>query len=711
MRCMPEFERQRNGIQNSHLLGSEGYNPVTTQPLGAKSPILNQEGPLGNQAAQRFAKTCPLALTSPTLCLFGGVCHTCPVRIQPKLTLSKPDDRYEREADGVAEQVMRMGDPDIGGGGTVREEIRDVHVQRSCVECDEELQRQPIEEEEEEEELQAKQTPGQTPEVTQEMLTRIDKIRGGGQPLPDEVRAFFEPRFGYDFGGVRVHSDEDSAKLAHAVNARAFTLGRDIVFGAGEYQPVTEVGQSLLAHELVHVIQQEPPLEDRNLVQRQQRRRQQGRQFAVRPVNGGIRGCDAYGCGDFGASRGNRTHQGVDLVSPVGDRVNAPCDGTIVRHSRPYANDNRYDGVLLRCQTGHDVYIWYIDVTAGVSANVRAGDQLGTTQALSLRYPPRRGGAITNHIHLQVRDGGNIVDPTNLLPPAGQYPQALPKAVEERTYVVQKGESVKDIADKFGISIEALVVTNTSMLRTWSTPSGKRIKGFNAGDTIVIPAADVALKVEREEGSGLLEFLEQIAKSLAVPLAAAWSSLSALIGGEEEEAVGEEEDKAWTACTMPGPVKGGADKKTKMDASFVAKLDNICGRMKAQGYETKIFWGYRTEAEQVHIATAGRSFEEFKTFMNKEVQKGHITAEKAQDFIDFYDPNKGKHAMRGDPGKVTWTLRSRHRTGKAADVVHPTLLWNPPEGEAYWEALKKAAEAEGLRIGPPASDKAHVQVK
>ncbi len=198
-----------------------------------------------------------------------------------------------------------------------------------------------------------------------------------------------------------------------------------------------------------------------------------------------------------------------------------------------------------------------------------------------------------------------------------------------------------------------------------------------------------------------------MAKGVALPLERAWSLLSGWVS--EEEAVSEEAT-AWTPCVMPGPVEGGPEKKSNMDASFVDKLNNICGRMKAQGYDTKIFWGYRTEAEQVHIATAGRSFVEFKTFMDSEVEEGHITEESAQVYIDYYDPNKGNHAMRQDEDKATWTLKSVHRIGKAADVVHPTALWNPPEGEAYWDALEAAAEGEGLRIGPPASDRAHVQV-
>jgi hypothetical protein len=70
------------------------------------------------------------------------------------------------------------------------------------------------------------------------------------------VRAFFEPRFGHDFSGVRVHTDTRAAQTASAFNARAFTLGRDIVFGPREYAPETTAGQRLLAHELTHVVQQ-----------------------------------------------------------------------------------------------------------------------------------------------------------------------------------------------------------------------------------------------------------------------------------------------------------------------------------------------------------------------------------------------------------------------------------------------------------------------
>lgn len=81
-------------------------------------------------------------------------------------------------------------------------------------------------------------------------------LRSPGQPLDAATRAFFEPRFGHDFSRVRVHTDAKAAESARAVNALAYTVGRDVVFGTGQYMPKTVAGHSLLAHELTHVVQQ-----------------------------------------------------------------------------------------------------------------------------------------------------------------------------------------------------------------------------------------------------------------------------------------------------------------------------------------------------------------------------------------------------------------------------------------------------------------------
>jgi len=86
--------------------------------------------------------------------------------------------------------------------------------------------------------------------------TVYDVLRSPGQPLDRETRQFMEPRFGHDFSRVRVHTDTRAAASARAVAARAYTVGQDVVFGAGQYAPHTGAGQRLLMHELAHTMQQ-----------------------------------------------------------------------------------------------------------------------------------------------------------------------------------------------------------------------------------------------------------------------------------------------------------------------------------------------------------------------------------------------------------------------------------------------------------------------
>lgn len=83
-----------------------------------------------------------------------------------------------------------------------------------------------------------------------------DVLRSPGQPLDAETRAFFEPRFGHDFSHVKVHTDARAAESARAVDALAYTVGRDVVFGEGQYRPGSPQGRHVLAHELTHVVQQ-----------------------------------------------------------------------------------------------------------------------------------------------------------------------------------------------------------------------------------------------------------------------------------------------------------------------------------------------------------------------------------------------------------------------------------------------------------------------
>lgn len=94
-------------------------------------------------------------------------------------------------------------------------------------------------------------------EVKDGIYTRLNRSRGGGQPLREVDRSFMGKKFGVNFSEVRVHTDGNAVQMSRELNAEAFTQGRDIYFGAGRYSPGTSLGKKLLAHELTHVLQQD----------------------------------------------------------------------------------------------------------------------------------------------------------------------------------------------------------------------------------------------------------------------------------------------------------------------------------------------------------------------------------------------------------------------------------------------------------------------
>ncbi len=204
--------------------------------------------------------------------------------VQPKLKISQPNNKYEQEADRVADMVMRMPDPKIQREMSEKEDEDEETVQTKSIgntisssvqrrtdneEDDEEqvqlktlnsintIQRQEVGEEDEEETIQTKEVTGQTPAVNSEIQSQIESARqSGGKPLSRETRAFMEPRFGQDFSQVRIHTDRQADSAAKNLQARAFTFGSHVVFGKGEFDPYTVSGRQLLAHELTHSIQQ-----------------------------------------------------------------------------------------------------------------------------------------------------------------------------------------------------------------------------------------------------------------------------------------------------------------------------------------------------------------------------------------------------------------------------------------------------------------------
>lgn len=171
--------------------------------------------------------------------------------IQPRLTIGPVDDPAEREAERVAEQVMRMPVHTLQRSPISIQRCgkcaKAASIAEMCPSCAAKA-RSSV--------LQREAASGAVPEVTPEVEASIGAMRGGGQPLDAATRAFMEPRFGHDFGSVRIHTDTRAARTAAAVGALAFTVGSDIAFAAGQYQPGTDAGKRLIAHELTHVVQQ-----------------------------------------------------------------------------------------------------------------------------------------------------------------------------------------------------------------------------------------------------------------------------------------------------------------------------------------------------------------------------------------------------------------------------------------------------------------------
>src|SRR5262245_29314037 len=174
--------------------------------------------------------------------------------LQAKLTVSRPDDVYEQEADRAADEVMRIPEPTHdrapldGSGAPPR-------IQRLCAECEEEMQRKAAVEDEEPR-VQAKREGAGLEDGAAAISRYVDSLSGRGEPLAPSTRAFMEPRFGVDFSAVRIHADAQAGAAARSINARAFTVGPNVAFATGEYDPRSERGRNLIAHELVHVLQQ-----------------------------------------------------------------------------------------------------------------------------------------------------------------------------------------------------------------------------------------------------------------------------------------------------------------------------------------------------------------------------------------------------------------------------------------------------------------------
>jgi hypothetical protein len=161
--------------------------------------------------------------------------------IQAKLSVSPRDDPHEKQADQVADQVMRMPEPQLS-------RVCDSDGSRARFQTDHLGQGR--------DRLQAKHAGATGLRVIAAPGAVHQALNTSGQPLGSDTRRFFEPRLGVDLDNVRIHTDRDAANAARSISARAFTAGPNVVFAQGQYQPDNESGRRLIGHELTHVLQQ-----------------------------------------------------------------------------------------------------------------------------------------------------------------------------------------------------------------------------------------------------------------------------------------------------------------------------------------------------------------------------------------------------------------------------------------------------------------------
>ncbi len=205
------------------------------------------------------------------------------VAVQTKLTIGQPGDKYEKEADRMADAVVNSSSkPDIQNKeissiqreslatpqedeklGTVEQRMEEdklvqekSEIQKMGGEEEEEGMVSKMEGEEEEEETLQTKSNGSTTTVSSGLNQQIKSKSGKGRSLPKNTRAEMEASFGRDFSEVSIHTGHDAVKMNKQLGAQAFTHGKDIYFNSGKYNPDSSEGKHLLAHELTHTIQQ-----------------------------------------------------------------------------------------------------------------------------------------------------------------------------------------------------------------------------------------------------------------------------------------------------------------------------------------------------------------------------------------------------------------------------------------------------------------------
>jgi len=238
---------------------------ATAKPSHPKDAAQGHQTP-APKARQVSTLSTGLPLIHPKAgCACGGGCPRCQAKntTQTKLKISDPGDQYEREADQIAQQVLHS---DPGKSPQNSQESPLLHSEKLPPEGIQTAYRQAMKEEEDED-IQLKQREINSATVSTNLAASV--TAQSGRPLSAAERAYFEPRFGQNFSSVRIHDESRAHAAAKAIHARAFTLGNHIAFGVSEYRPESFDSRLLLAHELVHTLQQRSGIQPQ-LIQRRQ---------------------------------------------------------------------------------------------------------------------------------------------------------------------------------------------------------------------------------------------------------------------------------------------------------------------------------------------------------------------------------------------------------------------------------------------------------
>jgi Domain of unknown function (DUF4157) len=190
---------------------------------------------------------------------------------QAKLQVNEPGDKFEQEADAVANNVANTSQQNAGG--IQRKEISGIQRLSTSKEAeltstdeermrmDKDIQRMEMPKEEEDEKkpgaaMQRKPEGGGQHSTSPQLSSSIEQSAGKGRSMSGKTLSNMQSSFGEDFSNVNIHTDQDAAAMNQELGAQAFTHGRDIYFNAGKYNPENTEGKKLLAHELTHVVQQ-----------------------------------------------------------------------------------------------------------------------------------------------------------------------------------------------------------------------------------------------------------------------------------------------------------------------------------------------------------------------------------------------------------------------------------------------------------------------